>query len=327
MAEDLNNPLNNPAAEPVGQPPTPRGEEAEPEPDQELADFLDDVLDNADTSAPMAGESTQLPEPAAPAVLPPSPENQSALDGGDEHPASPSPDGEAVQPAVDPLQHQVLERLNDQLERMGQPPAAQPVQAQPVTPEAMLQHYQPRIQQYVEAGYLDEDYVSLYPRQAALMVHMWDMGTNLQAGVQQTQQFTQAEQARRTEDNANTQLNTAIDEVASRGEVFGALSDTEVREGFREFLITEVNPLLSQVTPDFLARQFYAYNHQLIFDTIRQGVGADAQAGTQPAVAQAPTGAQLAQQEGSAARTVPAVTGQPDFADLLQGTTAEGWYQ
>lgn len=318
MAEDLNNPLNNPGAEPVQHTPPPR--EVAPEaPDPELEDFLDEVFETRN-EAPTESEPPEAPPPVqgrASEERPVADPTQQPSEAPSEEPSShPAPVPDSGQ---EDLQRQVLQRLNEQLERMAQSPAEEPPQPEPITPEQLQQQYQPRIQQYVEAGWLDEDFVSLYPRQAALMVHMWDMGTQMQQGVQQTQQFTEQEQARRTREQAEQQIDTAINEVAARGEVFGALTDAEVRDGFKEFLVNEVNPRLSQVNADFLARQFYAYNHQLIFDLAKQQGGQ----GGQPEA----TPAQLAAQEGGGPRGAPSAPQQPEFMDLLEGTAAARWYQ
>ena len=324
MAEDLHNPLNNPAAEPVGQDPTPPSEE--PEANDELSEFLSDYFESEPRQ--QAEETPAEPAPSPPqAAAEPVSEGEPA-DTAPETPSSPSPppaaEVEPTEPPTDDLQRRVLERLNEQLERMNAPtePAQQ---AEQVTPDQMVQHYQPVMQQYVDGGWLDEDFVALYPKQAALMVHMWQMGTNMQQGVQETQQYTQAEQERRSQEDATRQLNSAMDEVTGRGDVYDALKDAEVRQGFQDFLINEVNPRLSQVTPDFLAKQFYAFHHQLIFDTIRQQQSGG-QADAQPVQGE-PTAAQLAQQEGSSSRAAPTSPDVPEFVSMLEGHPAERWYQ
>lgn len=325
MAEDLHNPLNNPDAEPVRQAPgvTPSA----PEPvDEELSQFLDDIFESepssdhdvvAETPDPQAGGAPSSPSEAAahtasevPAA--PLPGGSDPQDSGDQAKAAPAP-------SQDDLQRTVLERLNAQLQRMEQPPQEAAPQAPEMTPDALVQYYAPRVQQYIEAGWIDEDLAALYPKHAALTVHMWDTGTQLRQGVQQTQAFTQAEEARRARESAEQQLESTISQVSSRGDIFGALEEKEVRDGFREFLISEVNPRLSQVTPDYLARQFYAYKQDLIFDKVKAQL-------QHAETSSAPSDADLAAQEGGSARIAPAASSKPEFVDLLEGTAAAEWY-
>jgi hypothetical protein len=316
MAEDALNPLNNPQmAEAISHPAPP----SEPPPaNSELEDFLDEVFETQPQASvpPPREQGVSTPEPAQ-AVSPGAPPAPSA-DAPTAHPA-PAVPTEAPAPEPD-LQQEVLRRLNEQLQRMAEPPPQEQPPPPQVTPDQLYRQYQDRIQQYTEAGWLDEDFVALYPKQAALMVHMWDMGTGLQQGVQQTQAFTHAEETRRARESASKQLDDAIAAVAARGEVFGALGTDEVKQGFREFVI-DLNPHMSQITPDFLARQFYAYNSQLIYDLAKQ------QSPSPTAQPDGPTAAQLARQEGAGTRAAPSATQAPEFADLLEGHAASRWYQ
>jgi hypothetical protein len=318
MAEDRANPLNNPQmAEAISHP----APASEPPPrNDELEDFLDEVLETPEPQAsapPPREQGVSTPEPAQ-AVSPGAPPTPSA-DAPTAHPAPAAPP-EAAAPDSEALQQEVLRRLNEQLQRMAEPAPQEPAPPPQVTPDQLYRQYQDRIQQYTEAGWLDEDFVALYPKQAALMVHMWDMGTGLQQGVQQTQAFTQAEETRRAQESASKQLDDAIAAVAARGEVFGALGTDEVRQGFREFLI-DLNPHMSQITPDFLARQFYAYNSQLIYDLAKQ------QSQNPSVQPDGPSAAQLARQEGAGTRAAPTTAQVPEFADLLEGHAASRWYQ
>lgn len=320
MADPFN-PLNNPDVEPVSHAPVAR--EAPPEPDQEFEDFLDDIFE---TPTDAAADITPPPaaSPPAPAERPrvESPPPSAALipTPGD----APSAEGLPAPPASEPqddAQRQLLERLNRQLDRMEpQEPAPQPTGPDLSKPDTFLEFYRPAIAAAVRDGWINEDTAALDPMGAALQIHMWNQIQQGGAQLQQTQEFTQAEQTRRSQEQATKQLDTAMDEVAGRGEIFEALKTDEVRTGFRDFLINELNPRLSQINADFLARQFYAYNHQLIFDTVHQ----QRESGGQQETASA---AQLAQQEGTSARSAPSSIQQPEFLDLLEGTAAARWYQ
>lgn len=331
MAEDIHNPLNNPGAEPISPAPqasAPR--EEPPEPNDELDSFLDEVFEThsaADDTEPATEEPPPVqagrpPEDRAPAAVP---TQQPARDATPREPsAQPALASDAPAPTPQPendLQRQTLELLNEQLRRMGQQPEPERPQPQPITPDELVRQLQPRVQQYIEAGWITEDHALLYPRETALQVHMWDQIQQGTQQLQQTREFTETEQQRRSYEAADRQINTAIDEVAARGDVFGALGDAEVRQGFREFLINEVNPRLSQVNADFLARQFYAYNHQLIFDLANQ------QRESGNGQQEAPSAAQLASQEGSSARGSQVTREKPEFADMLEGMAAARWYE
>jgi len=214
--------------------------------------------------------------------------------------------------------------LREQLERMGQPPTPEP-QPPPIpqhlaNPQAFLEYYQPAIDAAVREGWIDPDQAALYPMDQAFKIHLWQTLRNGTQRLEEAHQFTRTEQERRQVDEASRTLDSAIDEVAGRGEMFEALRTGEVRQGFRDFLIDEVNPRLSQITPDFLARQFYAYNHELIYNTVRQGGG-------QASPQQGATPAQLARQEGSSTRAAATAVQAPEFADLLEGTPYARWYQ
>ena len=325
MAEDIHNPLNNPGAEPESPAATPPA--SEPEIDTELSEFLDDVFESSqDVALPEEPEAGHTQEGAED----PSPLPAEAPVAETSAPEEETPDASPGTPESDPsddLQRQVLERLNTQLERMSETPEEPAPQAEPVTPQAFLDHYRPKIDEYVRQGWIEEDRAALYPMDVAMQIHLFEVGGQLQQGVQQTQQFTEAEQTRQAHESAQQQLNSAMDEVASRGEVFNSLSDPKIRNDFQTFLVEEVNPRVSQINSDFLAKQFYAFSHQTIFNLQQQNSQAGDTTVATPAGQGEPSPAQLAQQEGASTRAAPSDSSPPEFVELLEGTPAASWYQ
>lgn len=301
MAEDTHNPLNNPDA-PLSQAPPPAREEP-PQADPELESFLDDVF---------SPEAQTVDEPEdTPAPLP----DQAGAPAASHQPVpaastTPDPGVPQTQPPADDLQKQVMQELLTKLQAMptqqGQP---EPQQAQQqLTPEIIRQQMKPVVDQYVQAGWISEDMAALYPQEATAMAWMYSTISQLQQSNNQALQYIQSTQQRDVGNQAATTLDSAITEVSGRGDVFDALKDDGVRQGFRDYII-ELNPLMSQLTPDFLARQYYAYNHQLILDTAKAAA----------APTQKKSAAALAKQEGSSARQAPTSAPQEEWADMLAG--------
>ena len=317
MAEDAYNPLNdtNETADAPAEP-EPAIPESVNDVDDGLADFLEET-ELFDALAVVDDEpDSQEPEPPVsvqtPAVEPEDPAQPAAQETTLTPPATPEP---ASAPNEE-LQRETLELLRDRLQ--AQTAGEEPVQPQ-LTPQQAFQSFQPQVQQAVEAGWITEEHAALYPQESALIVYAL---TQLQQGgqrVQQIEQYTEAERHRQAVGQAQAQLNTAIDEVAARGGDFGLLSDPAIRKEFEDF-IYELDPQMSKINADFLAKQYFAFNHEPIMNAIREQ-------NSQPNVNTEPTPTQLAQQEGVSTRPTEGATPEkPEFADLLAGLQAERWF-
>jgi len=202
-----------------------------------------------------------------------------------------------------------MQELLTHLQSMRQPqePAQPPPQ---ITPEQARQQLKPLVDNLVKTGWISEDMAALYPNEAAAMAYQHVQILQMQQALQQVQGYINQTQQGTQANQAEQGIYRAIDEVASKGDVFEPLKTPEIRKGFFDWIV-ELNPLQSQITPDFLARQYYAYNHQVIFNTVKQAQQY-----------QAPTrqsrGAK-AQQEGGSAHLPPPAQPSVEWADMIAG--------
>ena len=320
MAEDLYNPLTNPDII-VG--PSSTKAEREPEVDEELSQFLDEIFEDepvsdeeeAEVETVSEVENTDLPEQSIDA--------EGELDQVPATPAEPSdsPSDATNIPTLEDLQRDVLERLSQNLERSETAEETAEAEPTPITPEMLVQHYAPRVQELIGAGWIGEDHALNYPVETAIMAHLINVGGQMQQGINQTQEYVAGDQQRREADQLRADFNSVIDSVAGREGVFTALSKPDVRQEFEKFLLEEANITRGSLNPDYVAKQFYAFSYDTIGNTIKQ------QLQPEPSVPEDRGESSLTQQERNSSRQPPpAEVELPDFYDLLEGTEASQWY-
>jgi hypothetical protein len=171
-------------------------------------------------------------------------------------------------------ENELLERLKT-LEERVKPVETKPQAAGPpaLTPEFVRTAMQPAVDNAIKTGWIPEDEKWLAEScptvLAEVMRGLFRIGHLEKAVGGMANRGVQMDQNAMVE-QAITGLETNLDNLAKSAPEFGALSDKEVREGFVEFLRDDVNPQLSAITPQFLARQYYAYCKESIEEAHRQ---------------------------------------------------------
>jgi len=167
---------------------------------------------------------------------------------------------------------QTLEQARQvgQPQAQGQQPPAQGQAQQPtLTPQMLRATYDPQMADLVQAGFLEGDLVELYPDAMANILLMRDLVMDTRAAVANLLgQQAQAEGASRSA-QVNQRIVQGFDSLASQGGPFEPLKDDKVRGEFYKYLY-ELNPQEAQLTPDFIGRQFVAFNHNVYVEAARQ---------------------------------------------------------
>jgi len=159
---------------------------------------------------------------------------------------------------------------------MGQQQPAQPEaqpQAQPqprISSEMLVANYQPQMQALVQAEDLEGDLVELYPKALARQFLMADLVIDTRNAVRDLLQWRGQIAGSAEQFTVDQQINGTLDQLTAQGGHFDLLKDPKVREGFREFIVGEVNPQRGQLTPEFLGRQFAAFNQDVLLEAARQ---------------------------------------------------------
>jgi hypothetical protein len=154
----------------------------------------------------------------------------------------------------------------------AQPP---PKQAGPpqLTQAQIREHYIPEVQKTVEQGYMSPEFVQSFPDEATQMLYHRDIIYGLVKRVTEVVNFLNTQHQQGQAGQADTMLNGLFDAVVKeKGEFFKPLATPEVREGFKKYL-TELNPYTEQLNPDFIARQYLAYNQDAILEAARMAAG------------------------------------------------------
>lgn len=208
------------------------------------------------------------PEPAPTAVKP---EPQKIKIRGKEYTFQEVLENEVLQQALlqtyeqfPTLQKKYIEMLEQQRQQEQTPPQPQ----QPIDPRAhqaqLVAHYAPQINEAVKNGWIEEDFAQLYPNAVAQMLWHRDQMYDLNRRFGSFSELHTG-QTRKAEANGHkTQLTATLDTLAGSGDFFKPLLDAEKRQGFLDFLIESGNPLVTQLTPDYLKRQWVAFNHETV---------------------------------------------------------------
>lgn len=335
MAEDRLNPLNNPTVAQNMRRPA-RDDDFTP-PDEQFEDFIDQlsgVEPDTEPDIAVADDVSVAPIPDTPAVVAPPP---AAAPEGSVPVAVPSPPPQ-VPVAPEPRftyngkQYTVAELaqqglLTEALQKASQFDARQqsepqqPQQPQrPPTMQEMQDAYGPAIRQAVDQGFLEEDVVNLYPATVTSMVHMRAQVDQIMQAVIGMAQWVNGQRQQSTMQTVERQIDDALNQAAGRGQVFAALNQEAERQKFRAYL-RELNPIIDQITPDFVARQWLASKtEELIAQQLATGQPFMPQAQPQtPAPVAAPMPAAAPPRtSGRGTRQTQPVQGDP-WDDMLEG--------
>lgn len=340
MAEDRFNPLNNPNVAPR-QAPGRHAEETSP-PDGTFDAFLDEVFgaDEAHEEPQAQLEVPESPDPALeepPATIPP-PEKAVSSPPPPAQPAAVPPPPrfayngqyytleelatqglltEALQKATqfDSARQQPPVQPVQQAQQQPQTPQQPPPQRQ-VTPEEVQRTYAPMVERMVSDGWMEADVPTLYPQTTAAIMQMFTLAQQAHQMASALVQARMQEQQEVQRTTASSRLDDAITHAAEQGTLYQGLKDPTIRQGFRDFLVNEVNPVVEQVTPEFVSRLWFAYNQDIIRDLaqqVQQPVAQGTQNGHATAVAPPAPAAR------GSARIDRAPVEQDPWDDLIQG--------
>lgn len=157
------------------------------------------------------------------------------------------------------LQKKYVEALE---QSKSQPtPPSQPTQFDPKGyMQSLRQQYDPVVQRYAEQGLLSQDFVTLFPGEAAQMVHYQQGFTQVQNAVRAIASELQQRTVREQQTGLVNGVTRSLSALAESGEPFAPLKDPGKQQEFFNYL-WELNPQTSQLAnPDFLARQWIAFN-------------------------------------------------------------------
>lgn len=181
---------------------------------------------------------------------------------------------EAWRTSAQQLPH-LQKKYVEALEQRSQPQAGpqqsqQPQQTPQAYMQALRQKYDPVVKQYADQGILSQDYVTLFPAEAAQMVHYAQRHEHLEQVVRaiagDIQQRSQTEQQTGLVNKVAQSMNA----LASSGEPFAPLKDPVKQQEFWNYL-WDMNPQVSQLSSaDFLARQWVAFNKDQYLQTAAQ---------------------------------------------------------
>ena len=207
------------------------------------------------------------------------------------------------------LQNKYVETL-EKLRNTPQQPSPAEVQQPSQTPqaymEALRQKYDPVVKKAAENGLLSQDFVTLFPGEAAQMVHyqqQFEQMTNVMravAGEMQTRQ--------RTEQSSGlvNEVARSISNLAQSGEPFAPLKDPAKVQEFFNYLWEENPPVSRLRQPDYLARQWVAFNKDQYLQTAQ----------TRASQAQRTTQARLARADATGGTRAPGINQAPEQTPL-----------
>lgn len=162
------------------------------------------------------------------------------------------------------LQKKYVDLLEQGKQAQQQPQSQPQGQPQQPAPKAVLAQirakYDPEVQQLVKDGVIEQDFATLFPDALAQMLMYRDGFSQLAQKVGQVEsQFMQTQQREQSTGIVND-IGRSINALANSGEAFAPLKDSNQVQAFFQYL-WDLNPQMNQVrSPDFLARQWVAYN-------------------------------------------------------------------
>lgn len=263
MAADPHNPLNSPPAH-VAE----TSSDTDGPQDEMFAAFLADA-DLAPANEHEAAEAEEAPPaekpplrlvPTPPAVPPSPPQPPAALPP----PVRFSYNGNFY--TLEELAQQGL--LTEALQKASQfdtqkASAAAPVEAPQPTPtplsaKELHRQMSPMVEELVTQGFIEADLPELYPQMTASMVSLYQQVGALRQAMQSIVQFYGQQQQQSQTQQVTSMLDNAIAATMQRGGLYQSLTDDTTQEGFRKYL-WDLNPMVSQLTPEFVARQYVSY--------------------------------------------------------------------
>ena len=163
------------------------------------------------------------------------------------------------------LQKKYVEALEQarQQPQQGQQDPNQPKPAN-LTPQAYMEQlrskFDPVVKQYVENGLMESDFVTLFPGMAAQMAYYQTAFDSMSNVVRAVAGEMESRTRREQSTGLVNEVAQSINQLAQSGEPFAPLKEPQKVQEFFNFL-WELNPQVGQLrNPEFLARQWVAFN-------------------------------------------------------------------
>jgi len=215
-------------------------------------------------------------------------------------------------PTMQRKYQEVLELVRQQAQleqqRQQQPPQPQDPRVQQAQ---LLAQFAPELGNVVQQGYMEQDYVQLYPNVSAQMLAHRDMLYQLRRDFDQFTQSYSGTTRKAEATSHRTNLDANLDALAGKGEIYALLKDPTERQNFLQHLVEDVNPTVDRITPEWLARQWVAYKHEAIVTGM--------QAQTERERLERETQRRRAASDGKGSRPTPVPAAEPTLLDELIG--------
>jgi len=298
---------------PAAAPPTPSAPAA-PAPSDHLRELTADVLPGGERE-PSPTPPTPAPEPEPAPRVQPGPKVkirgiEYALDAVLSNPEL----SQALLQTYEQfptLQKKYVELL-EQMRQSPTPPEPPPTPVDPRVQQAqLLASMASEIGNVVRAGYIEEDFASLYPNMTAQMLAHRNELYTLARRVAQFEQTYRGQTHQAEVTSHRTNLDANLDALAGKGELYAPLKNPTERQAFLEHLVQDVNPTVDRITPEWLMRQWIAFKHE----TILTGM----QATTERERLERETARRRAASDGKGSRPTPAPAGEPSHLEFLIG--------
>jgi len=164
-------------------------------------------------------------------------------------------------------QHKHLQDEYDALKT--QVPGPQVVPAPPETVEISAERieatYQEEMTRVTERGYIEQDFREVYPRATSAMLMHRDILYDTRKRVAEIIDHLNGREANQAGKDAESTVYGLIDGLAKNGELYEPLKDAKVRGDFYNHIV-ELNPTMEKLTPEFVDRQYFAYNKDIFAD-------------------------------------------------------------
>jgi len=163
------------------------------------------------------------------------------------------------------------QQFQQQYQQQQQLPPQHQMQQPPVNVEQLKAQVIPQLHQAVREGFLDEEFVEYYPNAAASQMLIYQDYLQMKQVVMGMYQHFMRDAAQRAYDGARSKYTAACSSLSSKHDLYKELGSEQEREDFFQFLAERVNPEVSALDEEFLARQYLGYKQESVLEAVRGG--------------------------------------------------------
>lgn len=168
-------------------------------------------------------------------------------------------------------QRQLNELALKQQQQFQQQYQQQRPQQPPMSVEQLKAQVAPHIARAVQEGFLEDDFVEMYPNAAASQMLVYNDYAQIKQVVMGMYQHFMRTAAQQQYETARSNFTAACNSLANKHDVYKPLADQGEQEEFFKFLAERVNPEVNAINDEFLARQYLGYKQESILETVRDG--------------------------------------------------------